>query len=140
MHPKPNSPALAVALLDWLVDVLRQESFVPGEVFECVVALEHVLSSLEGDEAAAIELDAWIDHLVTELARWIGKADPATQLWAVQLLAASITHLVKSRPSQPDSCHPGENCQAALGDAGSTPGQSRRQPITCLTTASRSTR
>ena len=118
MHPKPNSPALAVALLDWLVDVLRQESFVPGEVFECVVALEHVLSSLEGGEAAAIELDAWIDQLVTELARWIGKADPATQLWAVQLLAASITHVVKSRPSQPDTCSPDEICQESLADAG----------------------
>ena len=118
MHPKPNSPALAVALLDWLVDVLRQESFVPGEVFECVVALEHVLSSLEGDEAAAIELDAWIDHLVTELARWIGKADPATQLWAVPLLAASITYVLNSRPSQSDSCSPGENRQVALSDVG----------------------
>ena len=140
MDSKPNSPALAVALFGWLVDVLRQQSFVPGEVFECLVALDHVISSLEGDEAVAMEADALINELMTELARWIGKADPATQLWAVQLLAASITHLVKSRPSQPDSCHPGENCQAALGDAGSTPGQSRRQLITCLTLASRSTR
>ena len=118
MHPKPNSPALAVALLEWLVDVLRQRSFVPGEVFECLVALDHVLSSLEGDEAVAIEVDAWIDQLVTELARWIGKANPGTQLWAVQLLAASITHVVKSRPSQPDTCSPDEICQESLADAG----------------------
>ncbi len=117
MGSKPNSPALAVALFDWLVDVLRQQSFVPGEAFECVVALDHVLASLEGDEAVAIEADALRYEVMTELARWIGKADPATQLWAVPLLAASITHLVKGRPSQPDSCNPGENCQAALADA-----------------------
>ena len=118
MHPKPNSPALAVALLEWLVDVLRQESFVPGEVFECVVALDHVLSSLEGDEAADIEADALIDQLVAELAHWIGKTNPVTQLWAVQLLAASITYVLNSRPSQSDSCSPGENRQVALSDAG----------------------
>ena len=118
MDSKPNSPALAVALFGWLVDVLRQQSFVPGEVFECLVALDHVIASLEGDEAVAIEADALRYELMTELARWIGKADPATQLWAVQLLAASITHVVKSRPSQPDTCSPDEICQESLADAG----------------------